>query len=400
MKHSWSKRLAWSWLLFCGTLALFGGLIAHERPLWLRFEGESYFPASQSLWDGPDAPLDNPILEKMRLENRWHELPQGDVWRAPIPFSAGKFWQDSPGALLPPGSTHPNRPSRYIHWLGTDGMGRDVAAAFVNGAHVALLTGLWASALAILLGLLVGSIAGYFGDNRLYVARYAPVFGLLALPFAYFYGFVARQGQASAGVLWWATGLCIFAAVCVIFAYLGRAFAWKIHFLQKKVRVPADMLLMRFAEIVNAIPRLMLVVAVAALWQDKGNAFYGIITIIGLFGWTGVARYARAELLTVRESNYVTAARGLGLSNWTILRRHALPNILGPIKVAAILGIGASIMLEAGISFLGYGDASMDGATWGSLLNGYRSNTQAWWLLAVPFSGICLTMLALEEVSA
>jgi peptide/nickel transport system permease protein len=399
MKKNWAKKLAWAWLLFCGLNAIFCRFIANERPLWLQHEGKSYFLALEQ--PGESLARHSPNLDALQRGNRWHTLSTAQSTFAPIPFSAGKFWQDSPGQLLPPGSQHPARPARYRHWLGTDAFGRDVAAAFVHGSRVAILTGLWASSLSLFLGLLFGCTAGYFGDNRLYLSRYSIFFGLFSLPFAYFCGFIALQWplQEQADARAWATSLGLFAMTISVFLLLGRGLAQKWAFMRKKICVPADMILMRFTEIVNSVPRLMLIIATAALWKDKGSMFWAIITIIGLFGWTGVARFARAELLKVRENHYVEAAKGLGLRDWTVFRRHALPNIFAPIKLVVTIGIGTAIAIEASISFLGYGDPAFNGATWGGLLNAYRDDTQAWWLLLVPFCGICFTLLSLQEIS-
>jgi len=120
--------------------------------------------------------------------------------------------------------------------------------------------------------------------------------------------------------------------------------------------------------------------------------------LLGLFIWPDVTSLVRAELLRVRALDFVTAARGLGMSELTVLLRHALPNALRAAYTAVALGVGSAILLEASLSFLGLTGTDMKGASWGMLLNAaYRART-AWWLILPPGLAICITVLALNLV--
>jgi len=107
------------------------------------------------------------------------------------------------------------------------------------------------------------------------------------------------------------------------------------------------------------------------------------VVVVGLVYWTRVARLVRAEALRVREMDFVAAAITLGYSDLRIMVRHILPNTLGPVWVTATFGVASMILVEASLSFLGFG-APDDMASWGSLLRGAMGNFHAWWLVLFP----------------
>jgi ABC-type dipeptide/oligopeptide/nickel transport system permease subunit len=115
---------------------------------------------------------------------------------APIPFSPGEFSSRNQLRFGYPGLSHPGLPPhRFNHWLGTDAEGRDIAATIVSGARIALLTGSLAMAAALLIGLLLGTLAGFFGDDTLQVKRGVWILFLCGLPFAWFYAVTVRQWE-------------------------------------------------------------------------------------------------------------------------------------------------------------------------------------------------------------
>ena len=147
---------------------------------------------------------------------------------------------------------------------------------------------------------------------------------------------------------------------------------------------------MRIVEIFNAIPTLILLLAIVAIINKP--SIYNIILIIGLIRWTTITRFVRAELLRIRQLEYVEAARALGYSRFRIIFRHALPNALGAALIAISFGIATAILLEATLSFLGIG-MPPDKLTWGLLLSEARSNTSAWWLVIFPGLAIFSTVI-------
>lgn len=193
----------------------------------------------------------------------------------------------------------------WQHPMGTDELGRDTLLRLLYGGRVSLLTGLAAAACAASIGTLVGISAGYFS---------------------------------------------------------GRT----------------DTVLMRLTDSIIALPLLPLLIVLAAidltklglspqLANSESISLYRIVVIVALTGWTTVARLVRGATLSLREREFVLAARGIGASDWVIMRRHILPNLLSPIIVAVTLSIGSVILLESVLSFLGLG-IQPPLASWGNML--------------------------------
>lgn len=137
-----------------------------------------------------------------------------------------------------------------------------------------------------------------------------------------------------------------------------------------------DRLLLAVGDTLLAVPRLVLLLVIAALW---GPGLPTVVTVLALTGWMGVARLVRAEVLGVRALPYVEAARALGVAPWRLLLRHVLPNALGAATVAVTLGVGSAILLESGLSFLGLG-IQPPSPSWGNMISGGRE-----WLLTAPW---------------
>ncbi|MFV0551915.1 MAG: ABC transporter permease [Anaerorhabdus sp.] len=152
-----------------------------------------------------------------------------------------------------------------------------------------------------------------------------------------------------------------------------------------------DNILMRLVDAIMCFPTFFLILTAVAL---LGPSLWNIIVVIGLVSWTGTARLVRAEFLTLRESEYVRAARGLGQNTPRIIFRHILPNAFAPIFVTAVLGVPAAILTEAGLSFLGFG-VQPPQATWGNIISdGKTYMLDAWWLIVFPGLAIFLAALS------
>jgi len=152
-----------------------------------------------------------------------------------------------------------------------------------------------------------------------------------------------------------------------------------------------DAAIMRFTDMVLAFPRLVLLIMIIALFSPS---IFLIITVLGLTQWPSTARIVRGEVLSLREREFVMAARALGFGRWRIILRHLVPNVLAPVIVAATLGIGNTIVLEAGLSFLGLGVAPPT-PTWGNMVaDGRETLLSAWWVATFPGLTIVVTVLA------
>ena len=152
-----------------------------------------------------------------------------------------------------------------------------------------------------------------------------------------------------------------------------------------------DSAVMRLVDLMLCFPSMFLILAVIAF---VGPSIWNVMAVIGLTGWMGTCRLVRAEFLTLRERDYVAAARALGAGPLRIIFRHLLPNALAPVLVAAVLGVAGAILTESALSFLGLG-VQPPTPSWGNILADGRANLDiAWWLSVFPGLAITVTMLA------
>lgn len=227
-----------------------------------------------------------------------------------------------------------SRPSA-THWMGTDSTGRDIFSRIVYGGQISIIIGLMAVSISVSLGTLIGGLAGYFGGAQ-------------------------------------------------------------------------DAVLMRITEAMLCIPSLFLLIVLGKyLGKDittitvLGRSFSGsvgiVILVIGMTSWMYLARIVRANVLSLRESDFVLASRALGSDNLRIFFAHLVPNTLGAIIVAATLGLAGAILLEAYVSFLGLG-VQPPTASWGNMLTSAQSFIQrgAWWMWFFPSLYIVYTVLCIN----
>jgi len=152
-----------------------------------------------------------------------------------------------------------------------------------------------------------------------------------------------------------------------------------------------DMALSRIIELVMCIPSLVLILALIAI-LDRTTIWH-MMVILGCTGWTTIARLTRAEFMKLRDADFVIAAQSIGVGRIRIMFRYILPNALAPILVPITFGIASAILIEASLSFLGFG-APPPNPSWGTLLSAGRSNYQLWWLFVFPGTAIFLAVLA------
>jgi peptide/nickel transport system permease protein len=217
------------------------------------------------------------------------------------------------GAPLPPGG-------QFL--MGTDRLGRDVASRLIYGARISLAIGILANGLAILIGVVVGALAGYAG------------------------------------------------------------------------RV-AETVLMRLTDVMMAFPLILLLIALAVILQPS---FTTIILVIAIGGWTGTARLVRGQVLSIKERDFIVAARVVGASRWDILRRHILPHLVPQIITWFTLGIAPIILIESALSYLGVG-VQPPQPSWGNMIaEGQVVMAYAPWLILFPSVALILTVIAFNLV--
>jgi peptide/nickel transport system permease protein len=152
-----------------------------------------------------------------------------------------------------------------------------------------------------------------------------------------------------------------------------------------------DATLMRFVDIMLCFPAFFLILAVITVREPS---IWNIMIVIGLTGWMGVARLVRAETLSIREMDYILAARCIGCSDARIIFRHILPNAMSPVLVSASLGVAGAILTESALSFLGIGVLPPT-PSWGNILTSGKDYIEfAWWLSLFPGLSILITVLA------
>jgi peptide/nickel transport system permease protein len=209
------------------------------------------------------------------------------------------------------------------HWFGTDELGRDILSRIIYGARISMLVGSCVVAASLTLGLIFGSIAGYYGGVTDRVLN-----------------------------------------VVVMNAFMS-------------------------------FPGILLAIAFVAF---LGPGIFNLILALSIGGWVGYARLVRAQVLAVREREFVEAARALGASNLRIVVRHILPNIIQPIIVQAAIGMAGAILAEATMSFLGLG-VPPPAASWGSMLNDARSHLfDAPYLVLFPAAAVMLAVLSFNFI--
>ncbi|EHM00971.1 ABC transporter, permease protein [Acetobacteraceae bacterium AT-5844] len=232
-------------------------------------------------------------------------------------FSAPFLYPGDPMDMVATPSLWPGEDPEF--WLGTDLMGRDLAAGVFHGARISLMVGLIASITALLIGTVIGSIAGFAGG-------------------------------------------------------------W------------LDTALMRTTEIFQTMPPFLFAIAVVAV---LGPSVENVVLGIGITAWPSIARLARTEVLSVREREYVAAARCAGTPTTLLLVRHVLPNAISPIIVTASVLMATAMLTEAGLSFLGLSDPNL--VSWGSMIGvGREALRTHWYMAAIPGCALILAVLGLN----
>ncbi|MGD9042083.1 MAG: ABC transporter permease [Desulfobacterales bacterium] len=369
--------------------------------------------AVNSHTDTPDYQLDEPLAPKRtRLEEFWRLFKRNRMAIAGMVFFIAFFFLAIAGWGLTHGNNpvldpavvrlqdklrpplarpnlemlQPNEvPELGIYILGTDDLGRDVFARMLQGSWVSLTVGFVAVGIAIIIGIFLGGIAGYYGQRHIRINQ------LIAA------GFLTAGAILLITDLIWAGAVFLFCGlVCTLISILTKKSAnAKIKPAWARVwyfnTISIDTVVMRFVDIMLCFPSFFLILTVVALLPAS---IYNIMIVIGLTSWMGTTRFVRAEFLSLREQDFVAAARSLGLEDFRIIFRHIMPNAVAPVLVSATIGIATAILTEAGLSFLGFG-VPPPHATWGNILSGGKGFIfDAPWLTFVPGIAILIVVLS------
>ena len=216
------------------------------------------------------------------------------------------------------------QPPNADHWLGTDGVCRDMWSRLVYGGRISLSVGLVAVTVQLLIGSFLGAIAGYYG-------------GLM------------------------------------------------------------DTIIMRLTDLFLTLPTIVLCLAIVSVLEPS---IYNVMGVIGLVGWGQICRLMRGQLLSLRENEYIIAARCIGARDQRIIFRHLLPNIVGPLTVAATFGVASAMLQEAALSYLGLG-VQIPTSSWGNMLTSAKSVgvlTGMPWIWTPPGLMIVISVLSINFI--
>lgn len=371
-------------------IALLADFIANEKPLACGYKGNIYIPVLRSYF--VDAGFSKWETEFINVD--WQKLQYDWVLFPPVPYLPKNIDEKNMHSVNP-FDTQNVQSLRWKHWMGTDELGHDVLAAMIHGTRIAMLVGLVSMSIAAFIGILLGALAGYYGDERMKISLAQAFSNILFIPLALFYGFGTRSY-----ILKDALAVSFFSFLCELFIsvfiivsvitignMVGKIFG-RIPFLKVKINVPVDIIISRLIEIMLSIPTLFLIISIVAIAKPS---LFLVMAIIGLTTWTGIARFIRAELLRVRSLEYIEAAHALGYSERRTIFKHAIPNALSPVLISIAFGIASAILIESTLSFLGIG-VPAETLTWGALLSEARQSPTAWWLAIFPGLAIFITV--------
>lgn len=209
-----------------------------------------------------------------------------------------------------------------VNWLGTDALGRDIFTRLLYGGRISLTVGLVSTSIRIVIGVILGGIAGYYGKT-------------------------------------------------------------------------VDNFIMRIADVFSCFPFLPIAITFVAI---LGPSIYNVMLVLGILGWPGICRIVRGEILSLREREFMEAATALGISDYSKIVRHLLPNTMASIIVSATMGIATAILTETSLSFLGLG-VSPPIPSWGNMLTDANNRyvlQNRWWLWIPPGLAIFVTVMSLN----
>ena len=277
----------------------------------------------------------------------------------------------APGELPPLG----------FYLFGTDELGRDIFARMLEGTKIAMAVGFVAVGISMLLGVILGGIAGFHGNRQIGLAS---LLGAILFPVA--------GGFLFGGFPWWAI-FPLEGALLFIGVILGM---WveslpKFEFLRRRPIFKVDTIFIVLVDVQLSFPTFFLILTAIAVLPPS---IWNVMIVIGITGWVGPARFVRAEILSLRERPFIEAARAIGAKDKRLIFFHLVPNSLAAVLVSATIGVPSAILTEAGLSFLGFGVPLPD-ASWGNILSdGRKFLFDAPWLMFIPGIAILVVVLA------
>ena len=273
----------------------------------------------------------------------------------------------------------PFKSSEYI--FGTDALGRSVGFGLINGIKVSLSIAIVTALCSLLIGLLFSYLAGYLGNDKLHLSIPSICTWLVLSFLSFFY-------------LWYSSSL-LFLGAWIIIGLLIFFLDKKLFSHSRKVPIPLDRIIMKFVTLIKSLPGIFLILFVFALFSER--SIFNVIALITFARIPSVVRLVRAEVLKVKNQEFIQSAEALGLSTFEIFRKHILPNIFTPLQTYLIYTMTTTILIESTLSFLGLG-LSLETVSLGSMLSGSREYIGAWWLAIFPGGIIFLIIYSIKKI--
>jgi peptide/nickel transport system permease protein len=365
-------RLSALVLMIFTCLAIFGPFIAGDTPI---------ICYGKSCWSVP-------VINVYAHDTRVIPKSNCNCILPLIPYHPNSI-DHSTGAGVSPLDAQTSLGWRHRHWLGTDRIGRDIAAGMIHGTGIALKIGLLSVLFAFLIGVSAGMFGAYYKDQCRQLNILQIVLPGVLLFFGIFY-IVTECFLFGGGIL---KALLLFAGLSVITLVLVRGLSGFTKPLN--IGISPDILIVKLIEIRKSFPGIFLLLALTGIFTVP--SVWNIILIITLLGWTDFARYARAETLALKEENFIITARVQGLTNQRIIFYHILPNIMPTLIVVACFSFSSAVILESTLSFLGIGLPTEE-VTWGKMMAEGR-NMRHWWLVVFPGMALFILILCLNIVA-
>ncbi|HAV29151.1 MAG TPA: hypothetical protein DCW93_04435 [Saprospirales bacterium] len=354
------------------VIGLCSRFIANDMPLLANYEGSVSSPATLELLSDIGI-VDSRIYDETKF--RWKIMP-------PIPYSSDQL-NSRVNVSVGPLDNQEVSSLRYRHWFGTDQLGRDVLAGLVHGTNIAVKVGLLSVFFSLLLGLYLGLLSGYFGDNGWKINIFALLIGTLIKALGLYYILYPLVVDP---------GLFYYLILALIVTVLQLALYKFIPGSTKpSISLPIDLITTKIIEVLNSIPTLFIILAFLAIFTKP--SIWNVIIIISIIGWPKFARLVRAEILQIKNIEYIESAKSIGLSDFQIILKHALPNAITSVISITAFAISGAILLESTLSFLGLG-IPLDQVSWGSMLADARVNFSSWWLALFPGLAIFFVLIS------
>lgn len=381
-------RWAVGYLLVLFFVALFSPFIANDLPLISHDKSGIHFPVCSELISGSKG---------MNANYDWKNHTDEVILFPLVVWKAGNSDIANSDYVSPFAPQYSEAydgkktllPFRFRHFFGTDLRGADTLAGVIHGARVSLMIALLSACFASIIGILLGGLSAWFGNDKLKWGT-GKILVMLIFSIPMIHLFLMNDYSENTLLLRIVLAAILFYCGIIIGNLLD-----KIKLFRFRIALPLDAFITRITELMSSFPKIILILVFAGFGKPSwGN----VILILSLTGWSEISRVVRAEFQRISRFQYIDAAKLSGASDFRIIFYHILVNALPAISVTFIFTIVANVLIESALSFLGIG-IPPDVVSWGSLLSSGKDYLPAWWLVILPGMFLAFTIGALQTVA-